>query len=67
VANGQDNSVLINVIYSGSGACYVDTDITDDANYDNKPDNDQDVPCNTMRLVKYDNYADIINARIVYE
>ena len=67
VANGQDNSILINVIYSGSGVCYVDTDITDDANYDNKPDNDQDVPCNTMRLVKYDNYSDIINARIVYE
>lgn len=67
VANGQDNSVLINVIYSGSGVCYVDIDITDDANYDNKPDNDQDVPCNTMRLVKYDNYSDIINSRIVYE
>ncbi len=67
VLNGQNNSVLLNVVYSGSGACYVDTDITDDANYDNIPDNDQDIPCNTMRLVKYDNYSDIINSRIIYE
>lgn len=67
VANGQDNSVLFNVIYNGSGTCFVDTDTTDDANYDGTPDNDQDLPCNTMRLVKYDSYSDIINARIVYE
>ena len=66
VANGQDNSVLFNVIYPGKGICYVDTDIADDSNYDGKPDNDQDVSCNTMRLVKYDSYTDIINARIVY-
>jgi PKD repeat protein len=67
VANDQNNSVLFNAIYSGSGLCYIDTDIADDANYDGKPDNDQDVWCNTMRLVKYDNYSDIINARVVYE
>ena len=67
VANWQDNSVLFNIIYNWTGKCFVDTDIDDDANYDWKPDNDQDIPCNTMRLVKYDNYSDIINARIVYE
>jgi len=67
VANNQDNSILVNIIYTGSGSCYVDIDITDDVNYDGTPDNDQDIPCNTMRLVKYDNYSDIINARIVYE
>jgi hypothetical protein len=47
--------------------CYIDTDIADDSNYDGKPDNDQDVSCNMMKLVQYDNYSDTINARVVYE
>jgi PKD repeat protein len=67
VANEQSNVVLFNAIYSGSGLCYIDTDIADDSNYDGKPDNDQDVACNTMKLTQYDNYSDIINARVVYE
>lgn len=66
VWNGQNNSVLFNAVYSGSGLCYIDTDITDDSNYDGKPDNDQDIPCNTMRMIHYDNGFDTINARVVF-
>lgn len=67
VANNQQNSVLFNIIYTGSWTCYLDTDITDDANYDGKPDNDQDLQCNTTKLITYDNSYETINARIIYE
>lgn len=67
LANNQDNSILFNVIYNGSGDCYIDTDITHDSNFDGKVDNDKDVLCNTSKLVKYDSYSDIINARVIYE
>jgi hypothetical protein len=67
VANAQNNSVLFHVVYTGSGVCYVDNDITDDADYDGKSDNDQDIACNTTKLVKYDNNYDTINARVIYE
>lgn len=67
LANNQDNSVLLHIVYSGTGDCFVDTDITHDANFDGKVDNDKDIACNTSKLVKYDSYSDTINARVVYE
>ena len=67
IGGAQGNIVFLDVLYAGSGDCYVDLDIANDANFDGDQANDRDLLCNEAKYVTIDDYSDAIHAKIVYE
>jgi hypothetical protein len=67
VSKTMDNSVLFYLNYEYDGRCYIDTDVSVDSDKDGKPDNDQDIPCNTLHLWKYNPQFESIIGRMYFD
>jgi hypothetical protein len=67
VSKTMENSVLFYLAYEGQGRCFVDTDISQDSDKDGKPDNDEDIKCNTLQLQTYQPQFETIVGRIYFE
>jgi hypothetical protein len=67
VSKSMNNSVLFYLNYEYEGICFIDTDISKDTNQDGKTDNDQDIPCNTLQLWKYDPQVESIIGRVWFD
>ena len=67
VGQQSKNSVLMNIINTEKGICYMDKDISDDNDNDGNPANDKDVSCNEAIMVSYAPLTNTITSRVVYE
>ncbi|MDR0861000.1 MAG: hypothetical protein LBO09_08825 [Candidatus Peribacteria bacterium] len=67
VGKTMDNSVLFYLYHEGAGQCFIDTDISQDSDKDGKPDNDEDIKCNTLILRKYQPQFETIVGRMYFE
>jgi hypothetical protein len=67
VSKSMYDSVLFYLYYEGTGMCFMDMDISKDSNQDGKTDNDQDIPCNTLKLQTYNPQFESIIGRIYFE
>ncbi|MDR2541380.1 MAG: hypothetical protein LBD11_06600 [Candidatus Peribacteria bacterium] len=67
VGKTMDNSVLFYLYHAEPGQCFIDTDISQDSDKDGKPDNDEDIKCNTLILRKYQPQFETIVGRIYFE
>jgi hypothetical protein len=67
VSKTMNSSVLFYLHYEGTGTCFIDIDISKDSNKDGKTDNDQDIPCNTLKLQAYNPQFESIIGRVYFE
>jgi hypothetical protein len=66
VSKSMNNSILFYLYNESEGTCFIDTDISKDSNQDGRTDNDQDIPCNTLQLWKYDPQFESIIGRVYF-
>jgi len=67
VGEQSNNQILMNLIYNGTGSCYLDKDINEDSNEDGQGANDHDLTCNTTVPMIYQPKTQTITARVIYD
>ncbi len=67
VGEQSKNQVLLNIVNTRGGACYLDKDINEDSNNDGKPANDNDIVCNETVMLEYSPTTQTIIARMFYK
>ncbi len=66
VGKNLQNSILLYTKYDQWGSCFIDTDISMDADNDGDKTNDRDIQCNQLYLQKYDPKYESVQWRIYY-
>lgn len=67
VGNQLNNTVSYMLQYAGSGSCFMDTNIMVDTNGDTDPANDDDIMCNRLASIEYDDTQASIAARVYFD